>query len=110
MNSESNEEESSNSEKRDGLKLAICAIILVGCWVLWFVLDRGWIIALGLSVVGCVCGEYIGETFGGRAWFERLSVEHSGFSLWRIAVGVLAVLLFVAFIILGRLVVLKVFQ
>ena len=110
MTSESKEEESSKTKSRLGLRLAISVTILVGCWVLWFVLARGWIISLGLSLVACICGEYIGsQIFGGRAWFERLSVEHSGFSLWRIAVGVLAVLLFFAFIILGRLVFLKVF-
>ncbi len=111
MNSEPNDAQASKKEGRVGLRVAICLFVLVGCWVLWFLLDRGWIIALGLSVVACLCGEYIGtRIFGGRAWFERLSVEQSGFSVWRIALGVLMVLLFFSFIVLARLVFLKVFH
>jgi len=109
MNSEPNDAQASKKEGRVGLRVAICLFVLVGCWVLWFLLDRGWIIALGLSIVACLCGEYIGtRIFGGRAWLERLSVEQSGFSVWRIALGVLIVLLFFSFIVLARLVFFKV--
>jgi hypothetical protein len=97
-------------ESRFGPGVVICLLVLVGCWVLWFILDRGWIIALGLSIVACLCGEYIGsQILGGRPWFERLSAEHSGFSVWRIVLGVLLVLLLFSLIIVARLVFLGVF-
>jgi hypothetical protein len=97
-------------ESRLGLTLVICLLVLAGCWVLWFILDKGWIVALGLSIVACLCGEYIGsQILGGRPWFERLSVEHSGFSVWRIVLGVFLVLLVFSLIIVGRLIFLRVF-
>jgi hypothetical protein len=82
-------------------------------WVLGSVLviDEGWVLALGLSIVACLCGESIGEqVFGRRAWFEKLSVEHSGVSVWRILLGVVIALLFVSLMIIARLIFLRIFH
>src|SRR6478752_6614305 len=98
----------SKVESRVGLRVAISVFVLFGCWVLWFVIGQGWLIGLGLSIVACLFGEYVGEqVFSGRAWFEKLSVEHSGFSVWRIFLGVLMVLSFLSFIIVARMIFLR---
>jgi hypothetical protein len=87
-----------------GQRLVIALLVLVGCWVLWFLLQRGWIIALGLSVVASLTAEYLGtKIFSGNSWFESLSVEHSGFSVWRVVLLVMAVLLIFSLIVLDRL-------
>jgi len=89
-------------KKHPGLRTAIALLVLVGCWILWFALPGGWIRSIGLSVVGCLAGEYLGEEIIGRnSWFERLSVKHSGFSILRIVVGVTVVLLIGALFIIG---------
>jgi len=101
----------SNRETHVGLKVAISWSVLVGCWILWFVLERGWIMALGLSIVACLCGEYLGsKTLTNNRWFDRLSVEHSGFSVWRIALGFVVVLLIFSAFLLARLVASNIFH
>jgi hypothetical protein len=91
-------------KKHHGLRTAIALLILVVCWILWFVLPGGWIVSIGLSFVGCLAGERLGEEiFAGNPWFERLSVERSGFSILRIVLGVTVVILIGALFIIGRL-------
>src|SRR5215471_3830698 len=89
-------------KKRHGLRTAMALLVLVGCWILWFALPGSWILSIGLSV-GCLAGECLGENFGRNSWFERLSVEHSGFSILRIVVGVTVVLLIGPLFIIARL-------
>lgn len=111
MNSEQNDGQMPAKENRFGLKAVISLLVLVACWILWFVFDRGWIIALGLSVVACLSAEYVGaKVFTKNSWFDRLSVEYSGFSVLRIAIGVIVVLVIFSVIILGRLVFLRIFH
>jgi len=97
-------------KKRHGLRTAMALLVLVGCWILWFALPGGWILSIGLSVVGCLAGECLGENFGRNSWFERLSVEHSGFSILRIVVGVTVVLLIGPLFIIARLAFLGLFH
>jgi hypothetical protein len=86
VNSEQNDGQMPGKENRFGLKAVISLLVLVSCWILWFVFYRGWIIALGLSVVASLCAEYLGaKVFTKNSWFDRLSVEHSRFSVLRIA-------------------------
>ncbi len=111
VNSEQNDGQMPGKENRFGLKAVISLLVLVSCWILWFVFHRAWIIALGLSVVASLCAEYLGaKVFTKNSWFDRLSVEHSGFSVLRIAIGVIVVLVVFSLIILGRLVFLKIFH
>jgi len=108
-NSEQTSLRTAAKENHGGLKVAISLVVLVGCWILWFIFARGWIIALGLSIVAALFAEQVGiKVLTGKAWFERLSVQHSGFSVWRIALVVLVVLLIFSVIIMGRLVFLKI--
>ena len=63
-----------------------------------------------LSIVGCLVAEYLGFKLVSRnKWFEQLSVEHSGFSIWRIILGVIVVVLIAVVIILARLLFLRIF-
>jgi hypothetical protein len=69
------------------------------------------LIAIGLSVVADLVGEWLGEeALTKRTWFDRLSTEHSGFSVRRIVVGVMVVLLSFSLIISVRLAFLSVFH
>ena len=103
MNSEHTNQTAHEAGNHSTLKTIVTLVILLGCWVLWFMLSGGWFAALLLSVVGCLSAEYLGfKIFRGRRWFERLSVEHTGFSIWRIVLGTLFVLLVAALFILGR--------
>ena len=46
----------------------------------------GWIFAIAADLIG----EFLGDmTFTDASWFERLSVEHTGFSVLRILAGVI---------------------
>jgi hypothetical protein len=111
MHSEQNDRQTPERQKHWGPKAIFSLSILIACWILWFVLDRGWIIAFGLSIVGCLCAEYLGtKLFTQNSWFDRLSVEHSGFSVWRIVLGVVVVLLFFSVIMLGRIAFLRIFH
>jgi hypothetical protein len=92
------------------LKIIITLLVLIACWALWFLLERSWATLLVLSIVGCLAAEYVGfKLFSKNQGFEQLSVEHSGFSIWRIMLGVTVVLLISAMIILARLLFLRVF-
>jgi hypothetical protein len=90
------------NKSRTGFKIDISLLVLIASWILWFVLDRGWIIAIGLTVASELTAEYLGEgIFTHNSWFERLSVEHAGFSVWRILAGVMVGVLILSLIILG---------
>lgn len=103
--------QASKAEKHVGLKLAISMSTLVGCWILWSILDKGWIMVLGLSIVGGLCAEYLGSKFlTNNRWFDRLSVEYSGFSLWRIVIGTAVVLLIFSVFFLAWLLFSKIFH
>lgn len=97
-------------DKHSTLKVIITVLVLIACWGLWFLLERSWITILVLSIVGCLAAEYLGFKLVSRnKWFEQLSVEHSGFSIWRIILGVIVVVLITVVIILARLLILRVF-
>lgn len=110
VNSELSDEQTQDLEKQSALKVIITVLVLIGCWALWFLLNRGWLITLVLSIVGCLSAEYLGfKIFTRNRWFDQLSVDHSGFSIWRILLGVIVVLLISGVIILARLLVVQVF-
>lgn len=96
--------------KHSTLKVIVTVLVLTACWGLWFLLERSWVTVLALSIVGCLAAEYLGfKLVSGSRWFEQLSVEHSGFSIWRIILGVIGVVLIFVVVILARLLILRVF-
>jgi hypothetical protein len=97
-------------DKQSTIKVIITVLVLIACWALWFLLEGGWVTILVLSIVGCLAAEYLGfKLLSRNKWFEQLSVEHSGFSIWRIILGVIVVLLIAVVIILARLLFLRIF-
>ena len=56
----------------------------------------GWIFAIAADLTGEFLGEVI---FTDNSWFERLSVEHTGFSVLRILAGVIVGVLLLLLII-----------
>ena len=110
MNDEQLNNQVHNAEKHNASQTIVALLILVSCWVLWFLLDGGWFTALALSVVGGLSGEYLGANLFTRKWLNNLSVETSGFSVLRIVLGVGIVLLIFGGFILIRLAVLRLFH
>ena len=110
MSAKRSDEQTQDLDKHSTLKVIISVLVLIACWALWFLLERSWITILVLSIVGCLVAEYLGFKLVSRnKWFEQLSVEHSGFSIWRIILGVIVVVLIAVVIILARLLFLRIF-
>ena len=110
MSPKRSDEQTQDLDKHSTLKVIISVLVLIACWALWFLLERSWITILVLSIVGCLVAEYLGFKLVSRnKWFEQLSVEHSGFSIWRIILGVIVVVLIAVVIILARLLFLRIF-
>lgn len=110
MSSKRSDEQTQALDKQSTLKVIITVLVLIACWALWFLLVRSWVTILMLSIVGCLAAEYLGfKLLSRNKWFEQLSVEHSGFSIWRIILGVIGVVLIAVVIILARLLFLRVF-
>jgi hypothetical protein len=111
MNSDDSRCQAPELTKNSSLKMIVTLSILVGCWILWFVFARSWIVAILLSIIACVCGEFLGiNIFSENRRINRLSVEHSGFSIWRVLLGVLIVLLIFSAIMGAGLVFSRVFR
>jgi len=71
--------------------------------------SQSWLPYLLFGVGALLTSEYLGLKLFEQEWFQRLSVEHAGFSIMRIVAGVLVVLLVAGLIILGRLLYVQVF-
>ena len=110
MRSKESDEQRQDLDKHSTLKAIITILVLIACWALWFLLERSWVTILVLSIGGCLAAEYLGfKLLSRNKWFEQLSVEHSGFSIWRIILAVIGVVLIAVVIILARLLFLRVF-
>jgi hypothetical protein len=110
VSSKRSDKQTQDLDKQSTIKVIITVLVLIACWALWFLLKGGWVTILVLSIVGCLAAEYLGfKLLSRNKWFEQLSVEHSGFSIWRIILGVIVVVLITVVIILARLLFLRVF-
>jgi len=90
-------------------KVVVALLVLTACAVVWFLSNKSWIVWLLLLLPAFACAEYLGDRWLSQNWFKRFSVEHSGFSILRIFLGVVIVLFFVGVVVVGRLIFLRVF-
>ncbi len=114
---ESGESDESKDESREkfkegrvktGLKVAACLTFLVFSLVLWLMSGRSWLVLLLLSLPCYACEEWLGgKIFSEQSRFNRFSVSQSGFSIWRIVLGVIVVLCFFGIVYVARLIFLR---
>lgn len=111
MSSKRSDEQTQDPNKHTTLKVIITVLVLIACWTVWYLIERSWVAILVLSIVGCVAAEYLGfKLIHKNKWFEQLSVEQAGFSIKRIVLGVLVVLMGVGVLIVGRMIYLQLFR
>lgn len=97
-------------ERHGTLMVVVAVLVFVICLIATFAV-QSWLVSLVLCIFASACVEYLGEEGITRwKWLNRLSVEHAGFSIARIALGVLVVLVFAGVLVLGRLIYLRLFD
>ena len=83
-----------NSKITEGLKVFACLAVVLLAAALFFVSGGGLLIFLLLFLPSYVCEEWLSiKLFGKQSPLNRLSTAEAGFSLWRILLGVIVVLM-----------------
>lgn len=89
------------------LKVIVTILLFLACSIVSFA-SQSWFLSVLLFVAAFACAEYLGvRLFARLKWFNRLSVEHSGFSIMRVLLGVWIALTIVTLVFVGRLLYLR---
>lgn len=76
------------------LKILACLTVVLLAAALFFVSGGGWLIFLLLFLPSYLCEEWLSmKLFGEQSPLNRLSIAEAGFSVWRILLGVIVVLM-----------------
>lgn len=75
-------------ERHETLMVVVAVLVFVICLIA-SVAVQSWLVSLVLCIFASACVEYLGvRIFTRWRWLNRLSVEHAGFSIARIVLGV----------------------